>query len=136
MVNMPLRFFKDEFCQGRLYKLFLPKVYSLPQNFINLIGHDYRDKTISTSELAIVRGFNVFFGGERQKNSSDIEYRLRIMRNDEVVFCNYSKSNQFSNEVRSGITMSAPGDILIIDEVLLKKDEKSYSILGVELEVL
>lgn len=27
MVNMPLRFFKDEFCQGREYKLFLPKVY-------------------------------------------------------------------------------------------------------------
>jgi hypothetical protein len=135
IVTMPLRFFREDFCEGKEYKLFVPKVYSLPQNFINLIGHDYRDKTITTSELAVVRGFNVFFEGEIQKLSSVVESRLRILRNGVVVFCIYSKMNQFSSEVRNGITMSAPGDIIIIDEVLLKKDDKIYPILGVELEV-
>lgn len=27
MVNIPLRMFKEDFCQGKEYKLFLPKVY-------------------------------------------------------------------------------------------------------------
>jgi hypothetical protein len=112
------------------------EVDSLDQNFINLIGHNYRDKTISTFELAIVQGFNVFFQGEIQKHSSEVEYRVKILRKGVVVYASYSSTNQLSQELRNGLMIRAQGDILVIDEVLLKKEGKVYPILGVELEIL